>query len=164
MPMIKINLTKDDELQCASVAFRRTFETPEKVDQSFEKLNTFDDIARNSEAIGAEMAVAKLFGYKDWQPSVNTFKREADIGSKIEIKHTKWESGHLIIKPSDRNEDIAVLVTGKSPAFLVIGWIPVAMAKKPRYKHDKSDSWWVSQINLQPIETLARSIYANAKL
>jgi hypothetical protein len=162
--MIKINLTKDDELECASVAFRRTFETPEKVDQSFEKLNTFDDIARNSEAIGAEMAAAKLFGYKEWSPSVNTFKREADIGSRIEIKHTKWESGHLIIKPSDRNEDIAVLVTGKSPTYLIIGWIPVAMAKQNRYKHDKSDSWWVSQINLQPIENLARSIYGNAKL
>ncbi len=36
--MIKINLTRDDELECASVAFRRTFETPDKVDQSFEKL------------------------------------------------------------------------------------------------------------------------------
>lgn len=162
--MIKINLTKDDELECASVAFRRTFETPEKVDQSFEKLNTFDDIARNSEAIGAEMAAAKLFGFKDWSPSVNTFKREADIGSRIEIKHTKWESGHLIIKPSDRDEDIAVLVTGKSPTFFVVGWIPVAMAKKPKYKHDKSESWWVSQVNLQPIENLARSIYGNAKL
>ena len=162
--MIKIQLSKDDELQCASVAFRRTFESPDKVDQSFEKLNTFDDIARNSEAIGAEMAAAKLFGFKDFEPSVNTFKREADIGSRIEVKHTKWESGHLIIKPSDRNEDIAVLVTGKSPTYFVIGWIPVAMAKKDKYKHDKSDSWCVSQINLQPIENLARSIYGNAKL
>ena len=111
-----------------------------------------------------EIAVAQYFGIKDFEPTCGTFKDQADVASFIEVKHTKWRDGHLIVKESDRNSDIAVLVVGTSPQYYIAGWIPVAVAKKPRFKHDKSNSWWVSQINLQPIETLQRSQYGAARL
>jgi hypothetical protein len=43
----------------------------------------------------------------------------------------------------------------------IIGWIPVAIAKKPRYRNASQNNWSVPQINLQPIETLQRSIHAH---
>jgi len=58
----------------------------------------------------------------------------------------------MIIHEYDRPTDIAVLVTGKAPHYYIAGWIPVAMAQRPKYRHSKQPNWWVSQINLQPIE------------
>jgi len=40
----------------------------------------------------------------------------------------------------------------------------MVIAKKPRFKHSKMDAWWISQINLQPIETLKRSNYAHIQI
>lgn len=160
--MIPIKLTRDDEFTAASTAFRRAFENADKVDRSYQKLNFHDAIARDADSIGGEIAVAMYFGIKDFEPTVGTFKASADVGSRIEVKHTKWKDGHLIIKPSDRNQDIAVLVVGTSPQYWIAGWIPVSIAKKDRFKHSGSDSWWVSQINLQPIENLKGSNYGSA--
>ena len=164
MSMIKIVISRDDEFTAGSVAFRRALENADKVDRSFQKLGLHEGIARDADSIGAEIAVAHYFGIKDFEPTCGTFKNLADVASFIEVKHTKWVDGHLIIKESDRNTDIAVLVTGTSPAYFICGWIPVAVAKKDRFKHAKSDSWWVSQINLQPIDTLRKSQYGNAQL
>lgn len=162
--MIPMKLERIDEFTAASTAFKRAFDNAEKVDRSFQVLNLHDGIARDAESIGAEIVVAQYLNIKDFEPTSGTFKRVADVGSRIEVKHTAYKSGHLIIKESDRSEDIAVLVVGKSPQYYIVGWIPVAIAKKDKYRHSKSDSWWVSQINLQPIETLRKSQYGNAQL
>lgn len=162
--MIPVILDRTSEIMAASVGFRRTVENANKVDQSFQKVNFFESIARDGEAAGAELALAKYFEIPDFELTVGTFKTQADIASRIECKWTRWIDGHLIIKASDRDQDIACLVVGSSPNFFVVGWIPVAIAKKDRFKHDKSDSWWVSQINLRPIETLRRSNHADSAL
>ena len=159
MPMIRIEISRDDEFTAGSVAFRRAMENSNKIDRSFQKLDLHEGIARDAHSIGAEIAVAQYFGFKDFEPSCGTFKNEADVGSFLEIKHTKYKEGNLIIKASDRDSDIAILVVGSSPTYYIAGWIPVVIAKKDRFRHDKTDSWWVSQINLQPVETLIRSQY-----
>ena len=162
--MIPVKLDRTAEIMAASIGMRRTVENTNKVDQSIQKVNFFESIARDGEAAGAELALAKYFGIQDFELSVGTFKNQADIGSRIECKWTRWQDGHLIIKHSDRDQDIAVLVVGQSPTYYVVGWIPVAIAKKDRFKHDKSDSWWVSQINLRPIDTFRMSNHANSAL
>lgn len=164
--MITITLNRDDERRAADFGYRRTTENDSKVDQSIQKVNFHESIARDSEGVGAEMALAKYIGKTDFEPTVNTFKDEPDIdwnGLPIEVKWTKWKDGHLIIKDSDRNTDIAILITGQSPEYYIIGWIPVVIAKRERFKH-KDGSWWVSQINLSPIENLQRSYHANAHI
>ena len=117
-----------------------------------------------SSSIAAEIAVAKSLGIMNFKPTANTFKSMADVAENIEVKWTAWLDGHLVITPKDRDNDIAVLVVGDCPKFRVIGWIPIVVAKKPRFKHSKMDAWWVSQINLQPIETLKRSNYAHIQI
>ena len=125
-------------------------------------LNFHEKVTELAQAIEAEWIVAKYYG-RDFNPFASKYKRVADVGNGIEVKHT--ESGfHLIIYPNDRNTDVAVLVTGKSPEFHITGWIPVTMAKRPRFKKSTQDSWWVNMRDLQPIETLVRSSYGAAAI
>jgi hypothetical protein len=125
-------------------------------------LNFHEKVTELAQAIEAEWIVAKYYG-RDFDPFASKYKRVADVGNGIEVKHT--ESGfHLIIYPNDRNTDVAVLVTGKSPEFHITGWIPVSMAKRPRFKKSTQDSWWVNMRDLQPIETLIRSSYGEAAI
>jgi len=65
----------------------------------------------------------------------------------------------LIVHEYDRVADIAILVTGSTPHYYIAGWIPVAIAQKARFRHSNQPNWWVSQINLQPIESLRKSIH-----
>lgn len=158
-----MTLNVADLRKAHAIGFRRATSEHNTVDRSYQKVSWQEDIARNAEAVGAEMAVAQFFGVDDWEPTVDTYKGEADIGSRIEVKWSKWESGHLIITERDRKDDIAVLVVGSSPTYRIAGWIPVAIAKRGKYKRNDG-SWWVGQPDLQPIETLMGSNYGKATL
>ena len=161
--MITIKLERKDELTCAAIAFRREAESPTKVDRSVQKVTFHESIYRNAEAIGSEMAVAAYFGIPNFEPTVNTFKMKADFASSIEIKHTSYEHGHLIIKPSDRDDDVAILVTGSSPTYVIRGWMPIKRVKTSRYLRGDG-SWWVPQLDLLPLADLVRSDHASALL
>lgn len=129
------------------------------------KLNYHEFIAENAEAVGSEIAVAQYFGLRDFRPTVNTFKNEADVAAQIEVKWTKYSgSGHLIISERDRMQDIAILVTGKSPVYTIVGWMPVAWAKKTRYLNNQDGNYWVAQTDLMPMHTLRRSNYGNTEI
>ena len=166
MGINKITLTKDEEIQAAAAAFlceskgvdNYYFQNPEM------RGNIHDAIKRTAEALGAEIAAAKYFGIKDFKLEINKFKERADLGNRIEIKHTTWLDGHLILRPRDRVEDLAVLVVGESPTYYVKGWIPIRSAKTTRFKHDKLESWWINQANLNSMENLKESNYGQIEI
>ena len=116
------------------------------------------------DAIAAEMVVGEALGIAYGDLSDQRNKTGADVGSNIEVKHTTWHDGHLIIAPRDRSSDIAILVTGSCPEYRIAGWIPVSIAKQPRFKSTKDSSYWVGQAHLRPIETFKRSSYGEATL
>lgn len=119
-------------------------------------LNTHEQVGELAESIASEIVVARYFG-QDYDAADNKGKRHADVASGLEVKWTKYESGHLIIYPNDRTQDVAILVVGKSPSYRIIGWIPIQFAKRPKYKHRSQETWWIEQSNLFPIEDLVRS-------
>ena len=166
--MMKIQLTSADEIMSAQVGLQRAQYCKERnLKNVFERKvanNYFNDILMGSNGAAAEIAVAKALGISDFKPTINTFKSQADLLDNIEVKHTGWHGGHLIVYPKDRESDVAVLVVGECPDLFVVGWIPVVVARRPLYRNNKADSWWVSQINLQPIESLLRSNYANVRI
>ena len=124
-----------------------------------ERLNFPAFVMQQSEALGAEVAVAKYFRKPIDIDNLN-FKQGADVGNNIEVKWTKWQDGSLILTELDRKEDIAILVTGTMPKYYVCGWIPVAIARRP--SHQRSDgTWWIGQHDLHPMANFSRSIYAN---
>jgi hypothetical protein len=124
----------------------------------------FEYVAQMAESMAAEWIVAKRLGY-DYQPGTTWDKSLPDVGDHIEVKWSANPESNLWIQDSDREDrDVAVLVTGSTPKMHIVGWIPVVMAKKPRYRNASQNNWSVPQINLQPIDTLARSNYAHPSI
>ena len=164
---MKIKPTIEDKVLAHTVALERIAQiqghadAPSRYDR---ELGFHDYVAQVAESIVAEILVARYLGFIDFDPRASKFKQTADVGSCIEVKWTRYESGQLIIYENDRPSDVAVLVVGTSPNYRLAGWIPVAMAKRPRYKHAKQPTWWVTQQNLQPIENLKGSNYGQAAL
>lgn len=164
---IRIILDYAQEVEAHQIGLKRVTEINGRADhpsRGNKGLNFHEYISECSESVGAEIAVAQFFGIKNFKPTVNTFKNEADIGARIEVKWTKYKNGHLTIRASDRAKDVAVLVTGKSPVYDIAGWIPVQMARKAKYYHSQYLDYWVPQNNLFPIEDLKRSVYGSTEI
>jgi hypothetical protein len=124
-------------------------------------INYHEMISQHAESVGAEIAVAEYFGIRGFNPSVNTFKSNADVGLNVEVKWTKYITGNLIVQASQeiRPNDVCILVVGRSPVYELIGWIPASMAMVPKYKHPRQPSWWIGQNNLFAMKYLKRSTY-----
>jgi len=161
---MKMTLTRQEEFTCHEAAiylaknnndYWTTREGHYTTDKSLHEL-----ISQDASSIGSEWVVAKYLGFP-FDPFEQKGKSRADVGSHFEVRWTKYVAGQLIIHEYDRTDDVAILVTGESPHFFIAGWIPIAMAKRPKYRHSKQPNWWVTQINLQPIENLRRSNYGN---
>ena len=158
--MNKITLTKQEQYTCHKAALIRAENTPDYWDTrsgAYEAaesgLSLHEFIAQDAAATGSEWAVAKVLGY-DFDPYLVKGKRIADVGKNIEVKSTKYLTGHLIIQEIDRTEDIAVLVLNKSPEYTVVGCLPIAWAKNERFRHKVQANWWIPQCNLMPIGTM----------
>ena len=151
--MVKATITVEEEFTALAVAYSRAVVLDNPMAGAYQKLSLAKSIARDAEAIGAEMVVARFLGDTNFKATLNTFKNEADCLGIIEVKHTNYRDGHLIIKRSDRNSDLAVLVTGNSPNYEIMGWYPVGSAKVKRFQ-SSDGSWWVSQLNLMNLESL----------
>ena len=150
------------EIQCIISAMQHCKDREVDHPTRFQKnLSWFEYVAQMAESMAAEWVVAERLGY-DYQPGITWDKSKADVGDHIEVKWSANPTSNLWIQESDRHDrDIAVLVTGHYPKMHIVGWIPVVIAKKPRYKNTSQNNWTVPQTNLQPIETLARSNYAH---
>ncbi len=158
-------IERADEIQCVIAAIEHCKGRP--VDHSsriVKNLSWFEYVAQMAESMAAEWVVARRLGY-DYAPGITWDKSQAAVGQHIEVKWSANPASNLWIQESDRHDrDIAVLVTGNSPKMHIVGWMPVAVAKKPRYRNASQNNWSVPQINLQPIETLMRSNYAHPSI
>jgi len=160
--MIKMHMSAADEWAIFNEAAKVIFEWDESRPQTPRYnmgLNNYEQVIQHAESMAAELCVARYFGL-DYDLNDNKGKIRADVGKAIEVKWTAYVGGNLIIAPSDRDNDVAVLVVGKSPEYFIVGWLPVIFAKRKRFKNPRQDTWWVDQANLNPIENLSRSEYA----
>jgi len=153
------------EVQCIISAMKHCEDRDSNHPTRFQKnLSWFEYVAQMAESMVAEWVVADRLGY-DYEPGITWDKSKADVGEHIEVKWSANPNSNLWIQESDREDrDIAVLVTGNYPKMHIVGWMPVAVAKRPRYKNTSQNNWTVPQVNLQPIETLVRSNYAHPSI
>jgi hypothetical protein len=134
-----------------------------------QSLNYHEMISQHAESVGAEIAVAEYFGLRGFVPSINTFKSEPDVDTeiaRIEVKHSKHLNAHLILQESQRSRpnDVCIMVVGKSPVYQLVGWIPVFMAMRPRYRHSQQGNYWINQRNLFEMKYLRSSNYGDTPL
>jgi hypothetical protein len=155
-------ITHLDEVLCMVTAIQHCTNRSADHPMRFQRnLSWFEYVAQMGQSMAAEWMVARTLGY-DYTPGITWDKSKPDVGNNIEVKWSANPDGNLWIQDSDRHDrDIAVLVTGQQERMRIIGWIPVAIAKKPRYRNTSQNNWSVPQVNLQPIETLQRSNYAH---
>lgn len=101
----------------------------------------------------AELAVAKVLG-KYYDGTLNTFKK-ADIGTKVQVRHTVKHNYKLIIRPNDDPDHVFILVTGEAPELCVRGWSYGRDVMKDEYKQDpnnrNSPAWFVPQNALRKV-------------
>lgn len=158
-------ITRLEEIQCILAAVQHCEDrNGEHFTRRQKNPSWFEFVAQMAEAMAAEWVVAKRLDY-DYKPGMTWDKSRADVGEHIEVKWSANPDSNLWIQESDcHDRDIAVLVTGNSPKMHIVGWMPVAVAKKPRYRNASQNNWSVPQVNLQPIETLMRSNYAHPSI
>lgn len=111
------------------------------------------------EGAAGEMVVARAFGLY-WDCSVNTFKR-ADLPFRIQVRTTAQKS--LIVRPDDDDEDVFVLVRGRSPEFEVAGWMLGRDAKRDCWSqapNGRPAAWFVPPDALSPPEALIARLAA----
>ena len=118
---------------------------------------TFAEFAtKQIDAVGAETAAAEYLGITDYEPQNGTYKDKADIADNVEVKHTYKRNGNLIISSIDRDGDIAILVIGRMPVYVVMGWYLVKDAKQESYRSEliRGDSYLVPRADLKPMTQL----------
>jgi hypothetical protein len=133
---------------------------PSQHGQRFTNLHEF--IWQKAEGAGAEIAVANYFGDYGFTPKPPD-STEADVGNNIEVKWTKHAQGHLIVqnKQYAREDMVAIMVTGFSPVYLVMGWMPLHMIMQPKYRHPNQGNYWVPKSSLFEMQYLKRSNYGD---
>jgi len=109
------------------------------------------DIYRiNIEGAAAEMAYCKFRGVY-FPATVNNFK-SADVGSNVQVRHTKRPDGDLRITKNDNPEHFFVLVIGIPPVMHIVGWIKGADGMRPEWlrvlTEGRAASYWVPQREL----------------
>ena len=163
--MHKVILDYAQEIEAHEIGLARVLARASRPDHAgrFNKaISLHEFIAEHAEAVASEMAVAQYFGIRNFRATLNTYKGQADVGSRIEVKWTKYENGYAIINSTDRAQDVVILVTGHSPCYRLAGWIPVAMARTSRYLNARQGNFWVTQDDLFPIENLRASVHGDA--
>lgn len=81
-----------------------------------------------------EMAVAKALDIY-WAGSINTFKKERDVGD-WEVRTRSKDYYDLLIRPDDDDKNIYILVTGEIPNFKIHGFISGKNGKRQEWMKD----------------------------
>jgi len=130
---IKVELSQVEAFLASQVgSFRNTKSLAHGSPDAFGLSAEKDGWGLHIEGAAGEMAAAKALNIY-WSATVNTFKKGGDLGDRIQVRTRSKHDYELLVRPSDRDDDIFVLVTGKSPRFLVHGWISGQEAKQASY-------------------------------
>lgn len=120
-----------------------------------------DSLAAHILGACAELAVAKVLGIC-FSGTIGTFK-EPDLPHKIEVRCRSKSWHDLPIYEKDKDDRRFVLVTGKSPNFIVHGWADGTF-RKPEFWRildpNRPAIWAIPKGRLRSIVSLMRIIHA----
>lgn len=117
-----------------------------------------DNWTAHIEAVGSEMAVAKLLG----RYYVDTADPDygGDVGARLQVRHTTLPNGRLIVHPSDPDDHFYVLVTGELPTYEVVGGLYARDCKREEWWTDPGTgrpAFFVPRDALKPLRTRAEA-------
>lgn len=111
-----------------------------------------DDI----ESCLAECAISKHFGIY-WSGAFGL--AVPDVG-KFQVRSTKHPSGHLLMHPTDKDDEIFILCIGKEGHYKLAGQIIAKDGKLEKYWEERIKNrpcFWVPQSVLSPLVELAKN-------
>lgn len=79
------------------------------------------------EHVGAEIAVARALN-REWADGDRP-DPEGDVGDGVQVRHTRYPTGRLLLYSEDRDDHWYFLVTGTFPVFQVVGFLRGDAAK-----------------------------------
>lgn len=106
------------------------------------------------EGMLAEAALAKALGLP-YDPNPGSLDTAwGDVAPGVQVRSTKYASGHLLVHGSDPDHHVFVLVTGSQGRYKLAGWIQAEHCKSDRYwKTVKGRSaFWIPQAALRPFK------------
>ena len=109
-----------------------------------------------------ELAVAKALKVY-WDGSINTFSAP-DLEGGVQVRTRSRADYELIIREADNSDQIYVLVTGRCPAYAVVGWILGAHGKREEWARShggRQSAFFVPHSALNDMTSFHRRAYAN---
>lgn len=141
--MIEVQLTWTELMMAANVGVMRRL-TSLKEGYSNGRFSDQSDWDIDIDGACGECAFAKLRGFY-WNAGNRTFK-SPDV-ENWQVRATRYEDGHLIVRPKDKDPDNTryVLVICDAPNFKIVGSMSIFEAKQEEYWRKDKNSWWVPQ-------------------
>ena len=149
-----VELTASEMYFAAMVGVRRYINVRKGAHRS-PLAENHDVWGNNIEGACGELAFAKAVNIY-WDGSINTFKMRADVGL-VEVRTRRKAGYELIVRDSDPDGRVFVLVQGEAPRFTVMGWYRSEQAKRPEWLQTHgggSPAYFVPNGHLYPISTL----------
>ena len=158
MKNIPIALTTDELYQCLVVGGHR------RITSMFHRKTAQHYISPDNsewsteiESCCAELAFSKATN-KYWSGGVFSGERALHDSNGKQVRHTHYANGKLIIYEEDNPDDKFILVTGRAPNYVLVGWIFGRTAQECGKDHQwwtslpkkQMPSWWVPQDELSP--------------
>lgn len=91
------------------------------------------EVGTKARAYAAEISVAKSRGFYWPPPHPASRRHDGDVvgpSGPVEVRHTVRPDGRLIVRPSDPDDRLVVLVRGDLPVFEIAGSILIGQAKE----------------------------------
>lgn len=131
--MTTVSLTPAEMIQAATAGVWRHVQSLKNgYSDRYGETNGDAGWQKHIEGAAGELAVAKLLDLY-WPGAVGTF-HAPDIGRRIQVRTRSKSDWDLIVRTTDEDEDLFVLVTGKAPTYDVRGEILGWEAKQDRYR------------------------------
>ncbi len=154
--MVRVTLTPSEFVLAAQVGARRR--VANLLVQRHGAHGAPDAWGPDIEGACAECAAAKALGVY-WLSSVSFSERQAgDLAGGIEVRATERADGCLLLHPRDHDDRPYVLVTGRAPTFVVVGFVFGRDGKRPEWWREdvRSPAWFVPQAALRGVGELGR--------
>lgn len=110
-----------------------------------------DAKAKDVNAAGAELGTARWLGVP-WEPAIDgadTGRAIGDVGG-YQVRSTEVATYSLILheedppdgRRGDDPDDVAILVTGRMPDYVLRGWLRIGDGQRPQYWRDGATYKW----------------------
>lgn len=154
---MNVEFTPDELRMWALCGVQRRVSAVEAGRKGAHGFNRDDFWQLDIEGLLAEAAVAKALNvyYAPVTGALDTAL--GDVLPGVQVRSTKYDSGHLLIHKTDADDDRFVLVVGGNGKYRICGWIRGSEAKvKDNWRTEKGRSaFWIPQAKLRPFKPKA---------